>query len=155
MATLEDPLRHRLPLTLITATSDARLVEAVQQVVPGWRREIVVLRAGAPWLWLDLEGEAAAELLCLRPLRDEAVVEHAVPEGPGRPHFLPRHPVRACARLLPCRCRRRRAGLGSTRLDPAPDVPLEPLDPAASASPSRAPSIPWSRRDVVRGGRAH
>lgn len=82
VATLEDPLRHRLPLTLITATSDARLAEAVRQVVPGWRREVVVLRAGTPWLWLDLEGEEPAALLCVRPLREEAVVEHQAPEGP-------------------------------------------------------------------------
>lgn len=133
VATLLDPLRHRLPLTLITATSDARLVEAVQQVVPGWRREIVVLRAGAPWLWLDLEGQAAAELLCLRPLRDEAVVEHAVPEGPWEALTsspgIP--PERARGYAVAASAAAERAGL---RLEPGWSLhltrTLEPLDPA-------------------------
>jgi hypothetical protein len=75
VATLLDPARHRLPLTLVVGATAQRQAEATRAVLPGWRREVVVLRGGEAWLWLDLEANAA-EFVSVRPLAAESWVEH-------------------------------------------------------------------------------
>ena len=81
VATLLDPARHRLPLTLAVGATASRQAEGARALLPGWRREVVVLRGGEAWLWLDLEG-GAEEFVALRRLAEESWVEH---ESAGEP----------------------------------------------------------------------
>jgi len=50
-----DPLRDHLPLTVVAGSNPKRLLSALPNLRPGWRREGLVFLRGRPWLRLDLE----------------------------------------------------------------------------------------------------
>jgi len=54
-----DPEREGLPLTLVASSNHARLVSALPNLRPGWRREGLIFRRGFPWLRCDLERGSA------------------------------------------------------------------------------------------------
>ncbi len=75
-----DPEREGLPLTLVASSNHARLVSALPNLRPGWRREGLIFRRGFPWLRCDLE-RGSAEWLQVGEDFGVAPGESPLPQG--------------------------------------------------------------------------